>query len=30
VKWNIRSTKSALKDVQEILETLDELYGEEW
>ena len=28
-KWNLRSTKSALKDVQEILETLDELYGEE-
>lgn len=28
-KWNLRSTKSALKDVQEILETLDELYGDE-
>ena len=28
-KWNLRSTKSALKDVQEMLETLDELYGDE-
>ena len=28
-KWNLRSTKSALKDVQEMLETLDELYGED-
>ena len=27
--WNLRSTKSALKDVQEMLETLDELYGDE-
>ena len=27
--WNLRSTKSALKDVQEMLETLDELYGED-
>jgi|MEHZ01.6.fsa_nt_MEHZ011622516.1_3 hypothetical protein len=27
--WNLRSTKSALKDVQGILETLDDLYGEE-
>ena len=28
-KWNLRSTKSALRDVQEMLETLDELYGDE-
>jgi hypothetical protein len=27
--WNLRSTKSALKDVQEILETLEDLYGDE-
>jgi len=27
--WNLRSTKSALKDVQEMLETLEELYGDE-
>lgn len=27
--WNLRSTKSSLKDVQELLETLDELYGED-
>ena len=27
--WNLRSTKSALKDVQEMLETLDDLYGDE-
>ena len=27
--WNMRSTKSALKDVQEMLETLEELYGDE-
>jgi hypothetical protein len=28
-EWNLRSTKSALKDVQEILETLEDLYGDE-
>ena len=28
-KWNLRSTKSALKDVQEMLETLDDLYSDE-
>lgn len=28
-EWNLRSTKSALKDVQEILETLQDLYGDE-
>jgi len=27
--WNLRSTKSSLKDVQEMLETLDDLYGDE-
>ncbi len=27
--WNLRSTKSALKDVHEMLETLEELYGDE-
>jgi hypothetical protein len=27
--WNLRSTKSALKDVQQIMETLEDLYGEE-
>jgi len=29
VGWNLRSTKSALKDVQEMLETLEDLYGDE-
>jgi hypothetical protein len=28
-EWNLRSTRSALKDVQEILETLQDLYGDE-
>ena len=28
-KWNLRSTKSTLRDVQEMLETLDDLYGDE-
>ena len=28
-EWNLRSTKSALRDVQEILETLEDLYGDE-
>jgi len=27
--WNLRSTNSALKDVHEMLETLEELYGDE-
>jgi len=27
--WNLRSTKSTLKDVHEMLETLEELYGDE-
>ena len=26
--WNLRSTKSSLRDVQETLETLDDLYGD--
>ena len=26
-EWNLRSTKSSLKDVQDILETLEDLYG---
>ena len=26
-RWNLRSTKSSLRDVQEILETLEDLYG---
>jgi hypothetical protein len=28
-KWSIRSTQSSLKDVQDILETLEDLYGDE-
>ena len=28
-RWNLRSTKSSLKDVQETLETLEDLYGDE-
>ena len=28
-EWNLRSTKSALKDVQEILETIEDLYGDQ-
>lgn len=28
-EWNLRSTKSALRDVQEILETLEDLYGDQ-
>ena len=27
-RWNLRSTKSSLRDVQETLETLEELYGD--
>jgi hypothetical protein len=27
--WNLRSTKSALKDVQQMIETLEDLYGDE-
>jgi hypothetical protein len=27
--WNLRSTKSALKDVEEMLTLLEELYGDE-
>jgi hypothetical protein len=27
-EWNLRSTKSSLKDVQDILETLEDLYGD--
>lgn len=26
--WNLRSTKSSLKDIQETLETLEDLYGD--
>jgi hypothetical protein len=26
-RWNLRSTKSSLRDVQETLETLEDLYG---
>ena len=28
-RWNLRSTKSSLRDVQETLETLEDLYGDE-
>jgi hypothetical protein len=28
-EWNLRSTKSSLKDVQDILETLEDLYGDD-
>lgn len=28
-EWNLRSTKSALRDVQEILETLEDIYGDQ-
>lgn len=28
-EWNLRSTKSSLKDVQETLEILEDLYGDE-
>jgi uncharacterized protein YlxW (UPF0749 family) len=28
-EWNLRSTKSSLKDVQETLEILQDLYGDE-
>lgn len=28
-RWNLRSTKSSLKDIQETLETLEDLYGDE-
>jgi uncharacterized protein YdcH (DUF465 family) len=28
-EWNLRSTKSALKDVQEILEIIEDLYGDQ-
>ena len=28
-EWNLRSTKSSLKDVQDLLETLEDLYGED-
>jgi len=27
-RWNLRSTKSSLRDVQETLETLEDLYGD--
>lgn len=27
--WNIRSTRSALKDVEQMLEVIEDLYGEE-
>jgi hypothetical protein len=27
--WNLRSTRSALKDVEQILEVIEDLYGEE-
>ena len=27
--WNLRSTKSALKDVEQMLEVIEDLYGEE-
>lgn len=26
--WNLRSTKSALKDVQEMIDVIEDLYGE--
>ncbi len=29
VGWNLRSTKSALKDIQDVLYTLEDLYGDE-
>ena len=28
-RWNLRSTKSSLRDIQETLETLEDLYGDE-
>lgn len=28
-EWNLRSTKSALKDVQEMLELMEDLYGDD-
>jgi hypothetical protein len=27
--WNLRSTRSALKDVEQMLEVIEDLYGEE-
>ena len=27
--WNLRSTRSALKDVEEMLQVIEDLYGEE-
>jgi hypothetical protein len=29
VQWNLRSTKSALKDVEQMLQIIEDLYGEE-
>jgi hypothetical protein len=29
IKWNIRSTQSSLKDALDILDTLEELYGDD-
>jgi hypothetical protein len=26
--WNLRSTRSALKDVQEMIDVIEDLYGE--
>jgi len=28
-KWNLRSTRAALKDIEEMLEVIEDLYGEE-
>jgi hypothetical protein len=28
-KWNLRSTRSALKDIEEMLEVIEDLYGED-
>jgi len=27
--WNLRSTRSALKDIEEMLEVIEDLYGDE-
>ena len=28
-KWNLRSTRAALKDIEEMLEVIEDLYGED-
>jgi hypothetical protein len=28
-KWNLRSTRSTLKDIEEMLEVIEDLYGED-